>query len=307
VNPLLRQPLLDAHDRRPSRLASVPANVLKAAEQWKAHISLTYLTDEFCNSPNASLTSCTHGILNHSQIDSFTRETNLSYRAWELTVNRLLDLLDLFFPNDGRPVVWRNFYSQNYFGGKIPEDRWQVMLEYECSLHREMFPGRGKIPDMDFHHFMSLAESNAFAKARKTLLGEASKEALKLLEARIPSFSNRQSQGSSRDPNPNQQSFQGGQRDGAMKTTKSERPKKCFACGESGHWADDCKAVTQKNGADILIKCNSAGKWLLPNGKDKFCFSFNGESRCRKSPCTNGAHLCTLCGVADHDAFFCAA
>ena len=91
---------------------------MKAAEQWKAHISLTYLTDEFCNSPNASLTSCSHGILNHAQIESFARETDLSYRAWELGINRLLDLLDMFFPDDA--ALWRSFYSDNYFGGKIP-------------------------------------------------------------------------------------------------------------------------------------------------------------------------------------------
>jgi hypothetical protein len=281
----------------------VPANVTKAAELWKAHISLTYLTNEFCNSPNASLTSCTHGILNHSQIESFTHKTDLSYRAWELTVNRLLDLLDVFFPNDA--VIWWKFYSDNYFGRKIPKDRWQVMLEYKCSLCREMLPGRGEIPDMDYHHFMAFAESNAFAKARKALLSKASKEAVKLLEACISSLPNRQSQGSSRDPNPSQQSFQGGQCDGTTKATKSDCHKKCFACGESSHWANDCKATMQKNGTDILIKWNATRKWLLPNGKDKFCFSFNGESHCRKSPCTNGAHLCTLCSVTNHGTFFC--
>lgn len=283
----------------------MPANVIKAAEQWKAHISLTYLTDEFCNSLNASLTSCSHGVLNHSQIESFDRETELSYRAWELGINRLLDLLDMFFPDDA--IIWRNFYSENYFGGKIPEDRWQVMLEYECALRREMLPGHGNIPDMDYHHFMALAETNAFAKARKSLLAEATKEATKALESRLASLPTRQSQNPSRDQYSAQQPFQGGRREDAAKTSKSERPKKCFACGETGHWADDCKATIQKNGADILIKRNTAGKWLLPNGKDKFCFGFNGESRCRKSPCSNGAHLCTLCGVADHGAFFCSA
>jgi hypothetical protein len=161
----------------------VPANVLKAAEQWKAHISLTYLTDEFCNSPNTSLTSCTHSILNHSQIESFTHETDLTYRAWELAVNRLLNLLDVFFPADA--ATWCKFYLENYFGGKVPEDRWQIMLEYECALRREMLPGRGEIPDMEYHHFMALAESNTFTKARKSLLGEATKEVTKLLEARL--------------------------------------------------------------------------------------------------------------------------
>jgi hypothetical protein len=109
--------------------------------------------------------SCTHRILNHSQIDTFTHETDLSYRAWELGVNRLLDLLDLFFPAD--TLIWRNFYSENYFRGKIPEDRWQVMLEYETALRCKMLPGCGEVPDMDYHHFMSLAETNVFAKARK--------------------------------------------------------------------------------------------------------------------------------------------
>jgi hypothetical protein len=229
----------------------------------------------------------------------------LSYRAWELAINRLLDLLDLYFPDDAKN--WRAFYSQNYFGGRIPEDRWQVMLEYECALRREMLPGRGDVPDMEYHNFMTMAEMNAFAKARKSLLTEAMKEATKAVESRLASVPSRQAQGSSREPSAAQHSFQGGRREDAAKTPKQERPKKCFACGESGHWADDCKAVTQKNGADILIKRNAAGKWLLSNGKDKFCFGFNGESRCKKSPCTNGAHLCTLCGLSDHGAFFCPA
>jgi Zinc knuckle len=221
-----------------------------------------------------------------------------------LAINRWLDLLDSFFPDDG--VVWRAFYSDNFFGGKIPDDRWQIMLEYESLLRREMFPGRGEVPDMEYHHFMSVAEGNSFTKARKVLLAEASKEASKLLESRLASAPARHGQSSSRDGQ-SSQSFQGGQREVAAKTSKSEHPKKCFACGESGHWADDCKAVTQKNGADILIKRNAAGKWLLPNGKDKFCFGFNGENRCRKSPCTNGAHFCTLCNAVDHGAFFCPA
>jgi hypothetical protein len=80
-----------------------------------------------------------------------------------LAINRLLDLLDLFFPDDAK--TWRSFYSENYFGGKVPNDRWQIMLEYECALRREMLAGRGEIPDMEFHHFMALAEVNAFTKA----------------------------------------------------------------------------------------------------------------------------------------------
>jgi Zinc knuckle len=301
----VRQPIADAHDRRPSRLANVPAGVLKAAEQWKTHISLTYLTDEFCNSSNASLTSCTHGILNHSQIDSFTHEMNLTYRSWELAINRLLDLLNLFFPNDAK--IWHSFYAENYFGGKVPEDRWQIMLEYECALRREMLAGRGMVPDMEYHHFMALAEGNAFAKARKSLLAEAAKEATKLFDSRLASLPSQQSQGPSNDPGSTQQSFQGGRREDAAKTSKPERARKCFACGRPGHWADDCKATSQKNGSDILIKRNAASKWVLPNGKDKFCFGFNGESRCRRSPCTNGAHLCTLCSLGDHGAFYCPA
>jgi len=221
-----------------------------------------------------------------------------------LAVNRFLDLLDVHFPEDA--AVWRSFYSENFFGGKVPDERWQTMLEYDCALRREMLPGHGDVPDMDYIHFMALAESNALAKARKSLLAEATKEATKLVESRFPSLPSRHTQASSRDQNGGQSLFQGGQREAAAKT-KSERPKKCFACGESGHWADDCKAVSQKNGRDILIKRNLGGKWVLPNGKDKFCFSFNGETRCRKSPCTNGTHLCTLCGLADHGAFFCPA
>jgi Zinc knuckle len=260
---------------------------------------LVYLTDEFCNSPNASLTSCTGGVLNHSQIDSFVQESDLSYRAWELAINRFLDLLDLRFPDDA--AVWRAFYSENYFGGKIPEDRWQVMLEYDCVLRREMLPGQGHIPDMEFIHYMALAEGNALTKARQAILAEATK----IVESRISSLPSRHSQGSSRDPEGGQSSFQGGQREVAAKTAKSERAKKCFACGESGHWASDCRAVTQKNGRDILIRRGANGKWVLPNGKDKFCFTFNGEGRCKKSPCNYGTHLCTLCGLADHGAFFC--
>jgi Zinc knuckle len=271
----------------------------------RAHIPLHYLTDEFINSPNASLTSCTSGILNHAQIELFVHETDLTYRAWELAINRWLDLLEMFFPNDA--AVWRSFYSDNYFGGKIPEDRWQLMLEYECALRREMLPGRGFVPDMEYHHFMALAETNAFNKTRQSLLTEATNNAMKALDARLASIPPRQSQGSSRGPNPGQQSFQPGLREDSAKTFKSERSKKCFACGETGHWLDDCKASVQKSGAEIIIKRNAAGKWVLPNGKDKFCYTFNGESRCRKSPCRNGAHMCSLCGLADHGAFFCSA
>jgi Zinc knuckle len=237
-------------------------------------------------------------VLNHSQIDTFVQESDLSYRAWELAVNRFLDLLELNFPVDA--AVWRSFYAENFFGGKIQDDRWQIMLEYDCSLCREMLPGHGCVPDMDYIHFMALAEGNALVKARKSILAEATK----IVESRMSSFPSRPSQGSSRDTGGGHSSFQGGQREVAAKTAKPERAKKCFACSESGHWADDCKAATQKNGQDILIKRGINGKWVLPNGS-KFCFTFNGEGRCRKSPCNYGTHLCTLCGLADHGAFFC--
>jgi hypothetical protein len=196
--------------------------MLKAAKQWKSHISLTYLSDEFCNSANASLTSCTHGILNHSQIDSFTHESDLSYHSWELAINRLLDLLDLFFPDDAQS--WHMFYLENFFGGKVSEDCWQVMLEYECSLRREMLPGHGE-PDMDYHYFMAQAEASAFTKARKSMLAEATKEASKLFESRLTSLPARHTQGSSHDAGPSQQSFQGGRREDAEKTPKTECTK----------------------------------------------------------------------------------
>ena len=69
-----------------------------------------------------------------------------------------------------------------------------MMLEYECALRHEMLPRHGSIPDMDYHHFMALAETNAFTKARKSLLAEATKEASKAFESRLASLLERKAE-----------------------------------------------------------------------------------------------------------------
>ena len=86
-----------------------------------------------------------------------------------------------------------------------------------------------------------------------------------------------------------------------------DKTGRCIFCGDQSraHLSRNCTASSFANRAPcFLLRQEPTGTRQSKYGK-RYCYAWNGPSRCGQSPCSRGDHACTLCGTSLHTAQQC--
>jgi hypothetical protein len=241
----------------------------------------------------------------------------MPFDQWQRAAQHFLNLIKRFWPEYFE--AWDKYYLGFYFGGCISSECWPAARAYDKILRDECRPSKGLLPAFDVQTFWDKAEEITLILAKKLLREEIQTEMKAMMAANVPSKASQAAaapvQGgkeqcnsvaavasSSSNVTSAPPLFQG--RQAATQTPHQF----CYRCGSRSHWNGGCTATQQVNGKELQVAVNTRGAVVLRD-LSRFCYNFNKADGCPPSdpPCTNGAHVCSLCLSKSHGAITCMA
>ena len=241
-----------------------------------------FLTDNGCLLMDKAITGASQEILLYDnstgQIQTSSKslsddgELDLTFDEWHQAWRHLLDLIRTYIPKEF--LMWEIHYSY-------------ILNNKNCA---EMWPEIRK------RAIQSPVDPSVFSigvwndlEARYT-----AKKVLSIVRSNLKQQSGRPSnQSNSRNQNQGS-SFRNQQQ------SSSDNPKtgRCFFCGDctKQHLSHNFTAICNTSSAPChLYRSEPSGTRQSKSGK-RYCFTWNGPSGCKGSPCHKGEHWCTLCG-----------
>lgn len=264
---------------------------------WDEHISLTFLTDAYCRSPEAALQEAEPLAIKGGRVVAGVsksladpvNEAKLSFIEWTQGMGRLLILIADYFPHIVQ--YWEQHWAIVYHHEKR-DSNWPAVMLY-CMEIRE----RSVSSLIQCQKYQKLIFDNIVDRERTRLVDEA-RQLIRAHQAG-PSSSFR-SYSTSKYPTATPSS--------TNPTTPSAHPadkptSRCFKCGTIGHAIKQCQRSNQYNGRPIIVDRASRG-WTI-DGRE-FCYKFNSPAGCHGGEqCKSPRHLCSLCRSANHGAQAC--
>ena len=118
----------------------VPDVIRDKFARWEVHIPLTYLTDSFCSSQQASQSSLSDFLIvvegqlsTKSKSLSSAGELDMTFDEWHQAWQRLLKLIEQYHPEE--LALWQTHYSSIMIKETRGED-WPLWLAYDTEVRR---------------------------------------------------------------------------------------------------------------------------------------------------------------------------
>lgn len=264
------------------------------ARNWQEHISLTYLTDRFCDPSTESKGRTSQiavdrsGVLVTSEQPlADTNEEKLSFEDWHKAWLRFLSLIKHYIPKIHDK--WRTHFERIR---EAPDNQsnWRTWLTYDITLRR-----RSIFEGLDPARFHRALWHRIELDTPKHVASQQSSNRFQQSSSRFPAGSS-----SSR------QSDRGNQQDKQLRPhqTRWKSSSRCLLCA-GPHYSRGCRATTQVNGRPTLITSRDEGKSYTDSDGNRYCFAYNGATGCTSQSCSKGVHKCTLCKSMEHGAQSC--
>ncbi|KAJ6537924.1 hypothetical protein B0H19DRAFT_1079022 [Mycena capillaripes] len=277
----------------------------KFADGWKTHVPLQYLTDTYYSFTNQSSKELNDSFTMDGSVGTIISvakelpidgELHLTFDEWFQAWNRLLELIQQYFPEDHD--AWKaHFRSLRDRPNRA--QNWSLCLEYDSQIRRRAL----NVP-LD----PAILHLEIWNELESVHIG---KRAITFVRRELNSNTN--GGRGARPPN-NSDREQGAGKGRFLPYNSSDRPSsdptnsfrpnngktRCFVCGSSdpSHKARSCTADRLVTGKPTILIVQYRGGPRKDRNGFVYCFTFNGHRGCpRGVDCEQGKHWCSLCGA----------